>query len=254
MTEINPKQTNTLEHQADTYIADILHKIQSKQIPVHSKTFFRLKWLAFVVLALAICTVSVALCSFILFTIRMTGQPHLIDFGSKGVELAFIIFPWMLFLIDGLLILLLGALTRHTSFGYKIPGIYILVAVIGIIGVSGYIVETKTSFHKNMLYYADKKQLPFFQSMYTSVRRAPPKGYEIYRGVVIGEGPGFLRIDIDDEEGIGTSTRILVRMSTSTSEVLDIHMGHTVFISGKIINGQIVDARIKRAPRLPPPR
>lgn len=256
MEDTNKPQQHT--HDADAYISEVLHKIQTKKISVHSKTFFRLKWLAFVLLVSAICVVSIALCSFILFTIRMTGQSYLIEFGSKGVELAFILFPWVLFLIDGVLIILLGALTRHTSFGYKIPGIYILVGAIAIISISGYIVDTKTSFHANMLYYADHKRLPLFETMYTRVRRAPPRGYEIYRGIVVKQDDQFIYIDIDDEEGIGTTSTVIVPAVQSATCFThcfgDIEEGQTVFVSGTIVDGKIVNAQLRHAPRLPPPR
>jgi hypothetical protein len=242
--------TPTSQH--NTHIGDILQKIQSKEISIHSKTFFRLKWLAFILLVIAICVISVALCSFILFTIRMTGQPYLLEFGSQGIKLAFIIFPWILFLVDGLLIILLGSLTRHTSFGYKIPGIYILIMVMVIVGLSGYVVESKTMFHRNMLMQADKKQLPVFSSIYKNVRRAPPLGYEIYRGVVVQEGEGYIDVNIDMEDGLGTTTKITVTFPTTTPAMPRIGLGQTIFVSGKITDGQIINARLKPIPQLPP--
>lgn len=245
---------NTSTTQQHNRITDILHKIQNKEISVHSKTFFRLQWLAFAILVLAICLVSVILCSFILFTIEVTGQPHLIDFGTQGVMLAFFIFPWMLFFVDIFLIMLLVSLTRHTSFGYKIPGIYVLLSVVCIIGVSGYIVESKTTFHKNMLIRADTKRLPLIGSMYQNVRRAPPRGYEIYRGIVIDAGEGFVLVtlDTDREDTIhATTTRVYVRFASSSPQLANVVVGQTVLISGKIIDGQIMHPRLKVVPQLP---
>ncbi len=245
---------NTQHTQQHTRIENILHKIQNKEISIHSKTFFRLQWLAFTILVIAICFVSVMLCSFILFTLEVTGQPHLIDFGTQGLLLAFFLFPWLLFVIDVVLIALLVSLTRHTSFGYKIPGIYILLGVICIIGVSGYIVESKTSFHRNMLMRADKKHLPVVGSMYRNVRRAPPSGYEIYRGTVVDAGQGFVLVTLDtDREDVvsTTTTQVIVRFASSSPELSQIGVGQTVLISGKIVEGQIVHPRLKVVPRLP---
>jgi uncharacterized membrane protein len=239
-------QTHTQSH-----ITDVLQKIQSKEISTHSKLFFRLRWLAFMILVLAICIVSIMLCSFILFTIRMTGQPYLFGFGSQGITLAFIIFPWILFLIDGLLIILLGTLTRHTSFGYKIPGVYILIVSIVIIGLSGYIVESKTAFHIRMLQRADAQRLPIFSSAYQGVRRAPPTGYEIYRGVVVEEGENYIRVNIAVRDQFGTSTNVTVAFATSTPSRNRIGVGQTIFLSGKIIDGQVINARLKPIPQLP---
>jgi len=245
---------NTKPTQQHTRIEDILHKIQNKEISIHSKTFFRLKWLAFTILVAAICFVSVMLCSFILFTIEATGQPHLIDFGTQGLKLAFFIFPWLLFIIDIVLIVLLGSLTRHTSFGYKIPGIYILLGAVCIIGVSGYIVESKTTFHKNMLMRADSKHLPFVGPMYRNVRRAPPPGYEIYRGTVVDAGEGFVLVTLDayDTDVVSTTTtQVFVRFASSSPYLSEVMVGQTVLISGKIVEGQIIHPRLKVVPRLP---
>lgn len=248
-----PEQQNTPTHMSiESRLSDILHKIQSKKISTHSKTFFRLKLAVFVLVIVAICVVSIMLCSFILFTIRMTGQPGLIDFGSQGLKLIFFIFPWILFLLDGLLILLLGVMTRHTSFGYKIPGVYILIGAIGIIGISGYIVEAKTNFHPNMLRYADKKELPLFTLLYKNTRRAPPTGFEIYKGVVVDRGQGFVFIDLYKEDGVGTTTRVSVKFMADPLSISNFQIGQTVFISGKIIDGQIINARIKPVSQMVP--
>lgn len=234
-------------------ITEVLEKIKAKKISVHSKTFFRLRLIAFALLLLAICFVSVLLCSFIMFTIRMSGQSHFIGFGSQGVLLFFALFPWILFLLDIVLVGMLGMLMRHTSFGYKIPGMYIVGMVLAIILISGYIVDAKTSFHKNMLFRADKKQLPFFQGAYINVRRAPPEGYGIYRGVVVLREGNMLYIDIDDAAGVSTTTSVHIDI-TNDPRAPHIEQGDSVFISGKIENGNVTDARLKMAPRLPPPR
>lgn len=239
------------QHTIDSRISEILEKIKHNEISIHSKTFFRLKWLAFALLVASICVVSVLLCSFILFTIQMTGQPYLIDFGSQGVKLLFIIFPWMLFLLDGLLILLLGHLTRHTSFGYKIPGVYIFLGSIFIIGVSGYIVESYTTLHARMLQRADVYNMPIVTSLYKNTRRAPPPGYEIYRGVVVGKGEGYIHVNIENQNQMDPTSQVTVVFSTSSPHTFDmVETGQTVFVSGKIINGQIINARLKPIPRL----
>lgn len=242
-----------MEHRTHTTTTEILEKIRSHKISTHSKMFFRLRLAAFFILLIGICITSILLCSFILFTIRMTGQSNFIGFGSQGVLLFFALFPWILFLIDVILIGLLGILMRHTSFGYKIPGVYIAGMVLTIIVISGYIVDTKTSFHNDMLFRADKKRLPIFENAYTRVRRAPPEGYGIYRGVVIFREGNMLYIDIDDATGIATTSSVSIDI-TNDPRAPHIEQGDSVFIAGKIVNGVVTEARLKMAPRLPPPR
>lgn len=234
-------------------ISDVLNKIKNKEISVHSKTFFRLQWLAFGMLVVSICLVSVLLCSFILFTIDITGQPYLIDFGTQGLKLVFFIFPWMLFMIDVVLIFLLVSLTRHTSFGYKIPGIYILLGTFCIIGISGYVVETKTAFHRNMFIQAHKSHVPFVGPMYKKVRPPLPPGYEIYRGMVTDRGAGFVLVTLDTpDDNIASGTRrVYVRFASSSPQHAPVLVGQTVLISGKIVEGQIVHPKLKVVPRLP---
>lgn len=234
-------------------VAEVLQKIHSQKISIHSKMFFRLRLLAFTLLIIGICITSILLCSFIMFVIRMSGQSDFIGFGSQGVLLFFALFPWILFLIDVIMIGLLGMLMRHTSFGYKIPGIYIVGMVLAIIVISGYVVDSKTSFHKDMLFRADKKQLPLFEGAYIRVRRAPPAGYGIYRGVVVLREGNMLYIDIDDATGLATSSSVSIDI-THDPRAPHIEQGDSVFIAGKIVNGVVTDARLKMAPRLPPPR
>lgn len=234
-------------------VAEVLQKIHSQKISIHSKMFFRLRLLAFTLLIIGICITSILLCSFIMFVIRMSGQSDFIGFGSQGVLLFFALFPWILFLIDVIMIGLLGMLMRHTSFGYKIPGIYIVGMVLAIIVISGYVVDSKTSFHKDMLFRADKKQLPLFEGAYIRVRRAPPTGYGIYRGVVVLREGNMLYIDIDDATGLATSSSVSIDI-TNDPRAPHIEQGDSVFIAGKIVNGVVTDARLKMAPRLPPPR
>ncbi len=234
-------------------IDEVLEKIKTKKIGAHSKTFFRLRMVAFIVLLIAICVTSILLCSFIMFTLRMGGQSNVIGFGSQGVLLFFALFPWFLFLFDVMLIGLLGSLMRHTSFGYKVPGMYVLGMILTIIIISGYIMDTKTTFHNNMLFKADKKQLPFFQGAYINIRRAPPEGYGIYRGIVILREGNMLYIDLDDAAGVATTTSVTVDV-TNDPRAPHIERGDSVFISGKVENGNITNARLKMAPRLPPPR
>lgn len=234
-------------------VAEVLQKIHSQKISIHSKMFFRLRLLAFTLLIIGICITSILLCSFIMFVIRMSGQSDFIGFGSQGVLLFFALFPWILFLIDVIMIGLLGMLMRHTSFGYKIPGIYIVGMVLAIIVISGYVVDSKTTFHKDMLFRADKKQLPLFEGAYIRVRRAPPTGYGIYRGVVVLREGNMLYIDIDDATGLATSSSVSIDI-THDPRAPHIEQGDSVFIAGKIVNGVVTDARLKMAPRLPPPR
>lgn len=231
-------------------IAEVLARIQTQKISIHSKTFFRLKFAAFIILLSAICFISIVLCSFILFVIRMTGQSDFIGFGSQGVLLFFTLFPWILFLVDIILVAALGNMMRQTSFGYKIPGVYVVGLILSIIVISGYIVDAKTSLHNNMLFRADKKQLPFFHGAYMQVRRAPPVGYGIYRGTVIFREGNMLYIDIDDAAGVGTSTSVTIDV-TNDLRAPHIEKGDSVFISGKIENGVVTNAKLKMAPRLP---
>ncbi|MES2986098.1 MAG: hypothetical protein V4686_03150 [Patescibacteria group bacterium] len=240
-------QPNTI-HNSITH--DVLAKIQHKEISVHSKTFFRFKLAALVLLVAAVCVISIILCSFILFTLRMTGQPGFIGFGSQGILLFFVLFPWTLFFFDLLLIGLSGLLMRHISFGYRVPGIYVVGIVFTVIIVSGYVIEAKTAFHKNMLFRADKKQLPFFHGAYMNVRKAPPEGYGIYRGVVILREGDTLFIDLDDASGLSTSSSITLDIRNDP-RAPHIEVGDSIFISGKKVDGKIQDPQLKRAPRLP---
>ena len=59
-----------------------------------------------------------------------------------------------------------------------------------------------------------------------------------------------LNIDTDDAAGVGTSTSVIVDV-TNDLRAPHIEKGDSVFISGKIENGVVTNAKLKMAPRLP---
>jgi hypothetical protein len=247
------KETHTKQN-TEEKIQGVLNRIKHHEITAHSKLFFRLRMVAFIVLLVAICLTSILLCSFILFNVKMSGQPRLLEFGPQGIRLLFTVFPWVLFLVDIILIALASVLMRHLKFGYKVPGVYILIGALGIIAISGYLVESHTPLHRRLLLKADRRELPVFEKAYTRLRRAPPEGYGIYKGTVILREADVLHIDLDDTTGTATSVSVTVEIPNSANGPGNIQIGDSVFIAGKRVDNTIINARIKTAPRLPPPR
>ena len=72
-------------------IQNILEKIRKNELTLKPKTYFRLRFAAFILVVVVLLVVSSFLSSFILFTIRASGQASLLGFGPSG---------WQVFLLS----------------------------------------------------------------------------------------------------------------------------------------------------------
>lgn len=162
--------TNTTQNNMDA-IDIFLNKIEKNELESHSKTYFRLKLIAFVGLIVAIFVVSVLLISFIFFSMRTVGQTNAIGFDRQSFNLILLIFSWKLFLLDLVLIVFLSWLLRAFRFGYKIPGLYLLFGLFVILLAVGFVLDRDTPFHDRMMERADRNELPFFGEVYEGLRQ-----------------------------------------------------------------------------------
>lgn len=162
-------ETNTTQNNKDA-IDNILEKIESNELECHSKTYFRIKSILLVALVVAVFALSILLLSFIFFSIRLSGQHMSFGFGRQNLAFLLLIFSWKLFTIDLVLIVFLSWLLRIFRFGYKIPVLYLLLSLLGILVFVGFVFDRKTSFHDRMLDRADRDELPFFGQAYEDLR------------------------------------------------------------------------------------
>jgi hypothetical protein len=135
--------------------------------------------------ALVILGVSIALVSFIFFSLRIAGHESLLGFGPRGILAFIFIFPWPLLLLDVLLVLFLETLLRRFKFGYRSPVLYLLIVLIAIAGAAGIAIDRTTHVNDDLLDRADHGGLPPpFGEVYEHVHAPVPRDHGIFRGVV----------------------------------------------------------------------
>ena len=110
----------------------ILKRIRSHDIRVRPRLYFTLQLVALAVVACITLLLSVALFNFIFFTVRISGNGTLLDFGPRGFWAYLIFFPWPLLALDIACVLMLQFLLRKFRFGYHIPVLYLLLVLFAI--------------------------------------------------------------------------------------------------------------------------
>ncbi len=225
-------------------IQNILEKIRTNELTLKSKQYFNLKFAALIILILAVFIVSIFLSSFIVFMLRVGGHASLVGFGPSG---------WKLFILEIALIILLEWFLRSFRFGYKVPVLYLLSGILGLMLITGFLVD-KTSLHDLLLRRADEHHLPgAFRDFYEGVRRPPPQGYGVFRGTVANVDSGGLIVNLDNPDGIGTTTPVKVSFTNPDADMVA-KVGDRVFIKGEMVNGEIHAHGMRNANDMPPPR
>lgn len=230
---------------------EILEKIKKNELVMRPKVFFNLKIAALAVLSVFAFIVSIFLFSFILFSLRASGHASLIGFGPSGLEVFLLLFPWPLFILELVLLGLVGWLLRSFRFGYKSPAIYVLSTVLLSVVISSVLVTRTTALHDRLLMRADHGDLPIVGKMYREVRMPlpPPEGHGIFRGEVGEIGTSSFTAKIDRVRG--SSTVLYIVRTPDERFIKVISAGDKVFINGRIQDDVIYAERIKRVIALP---
>ncbi len=206
---------------------NILEKIRTDEVKMRSKAYFRLKVALLAVVAFLVLLTSIALCSFVIFSLHESGRSFLLDFGSRGFFLFIVLFPWTLFILDAALILLLEKLLAKFSFAYRRPTIYLIGGILVIILTLGYAIDRVTDLHASLLDRADKGELPLFGGLYEQLRDQPaPTG--ICRCVITSINGNVLTLrDDHPEQGVSILRTFVIPADATTSSL---RVGERLFI------------------------
>ena len=230
----------------------VLEKIQNNELRQKPKSYFRLRFVALIVVAVAVLVVSVFFASFIIFSVEASGQASLFQFGLSGWEVFLLLFPWKLAILEAMLIVGLEWLLRSFSFGYKIPVLYLLAAVFAVMLISGVIVDV-TPLHGELLAQADQHHLPpALDDFYEGARIPPPPGHNIFRGQIVSVATSTFMMALDNPAGLGTTTVIEVVILPG-EDTNDIHAGERVFVEGELIDGTLHAHDVRDTHDMAPP-
>lgn len=237
----------------DNLKEDILRKIRGKEVSMRPHFYFTLQVAGVALLALAALALSVFICNFILFGIRINSDDSLLHFGPRGLGAFLQFFPWWFLALDLLCIAGLQSLLRQFKFGYRSPILFMLLWLLAFTLAVGFVLDRGTGLNDELLRRADEHQLlPPFDNVYGGARHALERGSGICRCTVISIDGSTIVVQ-DTRDATGTLTVLLPDddpRATSTG----LSAGDTVFIAGDEDDGVIRVFGVRKVPPgLPPP-
>lgn len=237
-----------MEHSPNTIRDGVLRAIAEHKVAMRPAAFFTVEFILIALVSLLVLVLTVGLAGFIFFALRVNGHDSLLAFGPHGVLTFLFVFPWVLFLIDIALLLVLQTLIRRYAFGYKKP-IFVVLGVLFVAGgASAFILDRETSLHDQLLERSHRGGLPPpFGDAYGRARGPAPHEQGIYRGVVsdIHES-GFMMThdDLDDEQN-EQALQVLLPKGQSSSAF---SVGDHVYVYGTELNRVITAIGIQKLP------
>jgi hypothetical protein len=195
--------------QHNSITESVLEKIKSGNVRKFPRAYFVLRVVATLFVSFLLLVVSSFVFSFMLFSFYESGEQFLLGFGWQGILAFLTLFPWLLFALDIILLVVLEALLQGFKFGYRIPLINIFLGVFAISLIAGALINL-TPIHAILLQRADNNQLPFVGGAYEHIfDHHEDQG--VCRGIVSSTTPdGFVIShndrDHDTDDGVFTVT------------------------------------------------
>jgi hypothetical protein len=214
----------------------LLHDIRSGKIAMTPRAYFTLKVAALVGIAAAIVVITVFICTFLFFTLRINGDETLLGFGSHGIRAFVRFFPWHLLLIDIALITLLQRLVRHFRAGYTVPVLYLVGGLfVGAI-VLGFALDRGTPFN-DRLHEGRNHLPPPIGRFYEGAERAYAHGGRICRCSILAIQDNTLTVQ--DTRTATSSLTIKLPNDSPYATTTGLLIGDIVFIAGEEEDGAI---------------
>lgn len=174
-----------MEHSPNTIKEGVLKAITDHKVAMRSSTFFRVEYALILFVSFLVLFVTIGLAGFIFFALRVNGHEALLSFGPRGIQAFLLVFPWPLFVLDLLLLVILQALMRRFAFGYRRPIFLVLTILFIGGGISALLLDRETSVHDRLMEESHHGGVPPpFADFYKNARGPAPHAQGIYRGVV----------------------------------------------------------------------
>lgn len=209
---------------ANTLKDTILEKIESDQVKMRPKLFYVLKVGLVAAVGVAILVVVSLLTSFILFSIWVSDRAFLLGFGARGINTFLMLFPWRLFILAFVLVVIFTVLIRSFRFGYRSPILYFSIIALGLSIGSGFLIA-RTPLHQGLSERDRVHHLPVLHGIYHHVSRPAPSN-DVFRGFVRTIMEQSIRVE-DEEQRIVT-----VVLPANWSNRIVIKVGDQLFIAG----------------------
>jgi hypothetical protein len=173
---------------------------------------------------------SIFIFNFILFSIRINSHDAFLAFGPRGIQGFLIFFPWLTLMLDVVMIVILEWLIRKFRFGYRIPMLYIVGAILALTFVAGFALDRGTYFNDRLMDRAEHEGLPPpLAFMYHGARHAPHDG--ICRCTVTAIENSTITV-ADFRDGATTTYTVLLPTDDIRATSSNIKVGDVVFVAG----------------------
>ncbi len=215
----------------------VLSKIEAGEIRMRPKFYFALQIALLGIFAFFVFILSVLLVSYILFSVKTGGYYYLLGFGGRGLYHFFIVFPWLILLIDLFFLLIFDSLLKKFKFAYHSPVIYLFFGTLILISTLATLINFD-SFHASMMKRAEQDKLPLMGAMYQGIRRSNGRG-GVFQGQITSlYGNTFeIRLNSLREDDGGRTIKVIFPSHASTTDFLQI--GEKVFVAGEVVDGEI---------------
>ena len=202
----------------------VLEKIQAGQVKIRSRFRFMLTHVLLVLGATVAMALVIFLLSFIIFAIRGTGTWYLSYYGPKGIWSFLAVFPWMIFIVAVVLLIVFEIFVKH--FSYKRPLVYSAIAALILAMVFSW-ATLKVGLHSRLREYSQSSNLPVIGKMYRGFENGPV-GHMVLGSIEELTEHGFiLRTDRDE--------RLEVEITEGTRFPFGKYLeeGFAVFVAGE---------------------
>ncbi|KND47680.1 MAG: hypothetical protein AB201_01960 [Parcubacteria bacterium C7867-006] len=223
---------NTENTQINNIKDQILNKINSGEVNMKPKYYFMLKLALLGVTIFLTFILSSIIVSYVLFSIKVSGQFFLLGFGAKGFYHFIMALPWVILGIDIALIIFLDWLLKSFRFGYNSPVLFLFIGTLASITLLGSLINF-TSFHKGLLYRAEQKNLPIAGGFYMGLRKSHGN-QGIFRGEIIsieGTSTFYMKYNDYDSDADDMTIEVFVPGNTDVYS-LSLNPGDQIFIAG----------------------
>lgn len=221
----------------------VLDKIGRGDVHMHSRLYFILRLILTGGVAVFVFLLSALIASFILFSLHESGEAFLLGFGSRGILTFLALFPWALFVVDVIAILVLRFLIGGFRIIYRFSFTTMLSVLIALSVGFAFLINL-TSLHTDLRERADNDDLPLVAPLYQRIS-IPQEEQGEFRGTIVRIEGRIITIEHDDndhdyDDGV---RRVLVPASIDPAQF---SIGDVLYVAGEYEDGLIEAYGIER--------
>jgi hypothetical protein len=210
---------------------EVIASIESGKTKMTPRWRFILETWMSAIAGVIIILALIYLGTFTYLTLGKSNVLYLIDFGPPGWYAFFLSLPWLLIVLTLIFIMLLSVFFQRSPFGYRLPVLYSLLAVIFLI-VGGAFLAIQTALYK---------ELPTFEGFYQ--RFAVPSLNNVHSGKILTVlGDSFVMTS-----EAGSATKVVFSPNARFPYGKDFAPGDIVIVFGELLpDGTIYATGVER--------